>query len=364
MAFVDHSGEPGGGQLGLLRYLRQTDSIEGHVIQLGPGTVFDELTGQGSIVHKLSRSTSVLTHHTLNNAVARALAETDADLVIANSTRAISSLAANPLIRSGNWIAHLRDDLNPLRNSVAKRTYMSRFALPRFDGLIANSSWTLSTIPTRILESRPSRIAHPVSGTSTATASKWRRHPGPVRLLSLSRLDKWKGIGVLLDALRILEAEGLRDRFELTIAGSTTHGRDEYLEELRAKASLLQSQVKFVGHVSDPSGLLDSADALICASTTPEPFGQVVVQGLSAGLAVVATSRGGPAEILADGAGVLVEPDDAHALAVGLKDVMTDPNALAHYRALALERAAQFADTRTVAMMDSAISSIAKEALR
>lgn len=364
MAFVDHSGEPGGGQLGLLRYLRQTNSIQGHVIQLGPGAVFDELTDRGLTVRKLSRSTSVLAHHMLNRPIAHAITDCAPDLVVANSTRAISVLAANPLTWNGTSVAHLRDDLNPLRNSFAKRVYMSRFALPRFDGLIANSAWTLSTVPKRVLESRPSQIAHPVSGTSSVSATEWQRSPGPVRLLSLSRLDRWKGIDVLLDALRNLEAEGLQGRFELTIAGSTTHGRAEYLEELRAKASMLKSRVEFVGHVSDPSGLLDSADVLVCASTTPEPFGQVVVQGLSAGLVVVATNRGGPAEILEGGAGVLVEPDDAQALAGGLRELVTDLDRLVDFRGTALERATSFADERTVAMMDSALLKIATEAVR
>lgn len=49
-----------------------------------------------------------------------------------------------------------------------------------------------------------------------------------------------------------------------------------------------------------------------------EPFGLAPVEAAASGLACVATKNGGPAEIFADGSGVLVDPRDAGDIAKGL----------------------------------------------
>ena len=44
----------------------------------------------------------------------------------------------------------------------------------------------------------------------------------------------------------------------------------------------------------------------------PEPFGQVVIEGMAAGRAVVAADGGGPAEVITDGVdGLLFPPGDS-----------------------------------------------------
>ena len=40
---------------------------------------------------------------------------------------------------------------------------------------------------------------------------------------------------------------------------------------------------------------------LVHASTIPEPFGTVVLEGMAAGLAVIAPDQGGPAAVIEDG---------------------------------------------------------------
>ncbi len=55
------------------------------------------------------------------------------------------------------------------------------------------------------------------------------------------------------------------------------------------------------------------------ASTIPEPFGQVVVEAMAAGVPVVAADAGGPAEIITDGVdGLLYPMGDARSLAACL----------------------------------------------
>jgi glycosyltransferase involved in cell wall biosynthesis len=57
----------------------------------------------------------------------------------------------------------------------------------------------------------------------------------------------------------------------------------------------------------------------------PEPFGQVVVEGMAAGLPVVAAAAGGPAELIVDGrTGLLYPPGNADAIAGILQRLASD----------------------------------------
>jgi glycosyltransferase involved in cell wall biosynthesis len=56
-----------------------------------------------------------------------------------------------------------------------------------------------------------------------------------------------------------------------------------------------------------------------------EPFGLVTLEAMAAGRAVVATREGGPAEFVADGAGILVDPTDEDALVQALETATALP---------------------------------------
>jgi glycosyltransferase involved in cell wall biosynthesis len=57
----------------------------------------------------------------------------------------------------------------------------------------------------------------------------------------------------------------------------------------------------------------------------PEPFGQVVLEGMAAGVPVVASNEGGPAVLITSGVdGLLTRPGDAHELAQALRRLDED----------------------------------------
>ena len=93
-----------------------------------------------------------------------------------------------------------------------------------------------------------------------------------------------------------------------------------------AQSLELGDAVEFTGFRSDVPELIANLDILVHASTTGEPFGQVVVQGMAAGKPVVATNGGGVPEIVVDGlTGLLVPMSDADAMAAAICHLLSKP---------------------------------------
>jgi glycosyltransferase involved in cell wall biosynthesis len=139
---------------------------------------------------------------------------------------------------------------------------------------------------------------------------------------SAGRIDTWKGIEVLLDAVPLLQAA--RPDLEVVIAGSSVEGKEAYGERLASRAGRMPG-VHWVGARADVAELLADLDVFVLPSTQPEPFGLGLVEALASGAPVVATAPGGPVEIL-DGvsreAGRLVPPRNPDALATAVGDLL------------------------------------------
>jgi len=144
-------------------------------------------------------------------------------------------------------------------------------------------------------------------------------------VVSIGRLNAWKGHEVLVDAVGRLEHEGLAVRVE--IAGDPFPGGEHFLSRLEAHISGqgLADRVQLLGFVSDVREILRHASVFVLASTRPEPFGLALVEAMAAGVPCIATAHGGPVDIIEHGrSGLLVPPGDATELADAIRSVVTD----------------------------------------
>ena len=92
------------------------------------------------------------------------------------------------------------------------------------------------------------------------------------------------------------------------------------------RASGLAERVEFRGFREDIWPELASLDVLVHASVIPEPFGTVVLEGMAAGLAVIAPDEGGPASVVADGeTGRLFRSGELDSLAAAMRALRDDP---------------------------------------
>ncbi|MDX1738021.1 MAG: glycosyltransferase, partial [Alphaproteobacteria bacterium] len=139
----------------------------------------------------------------------------------------------------------------------------------------------------------------------------------PVIMLS-GRLTRWKGQTLLLRALAKLDMN-----VRCLLVGS---GRDEYQRELQelAKSLSIADRVHVVGECKDMPAAYKLADVVVSASTDPEAFGRVAVEGQAMGRPVVAPDHGGAVEQIDHGeTGWLFRHGDADDLARQLKQALS-----------------------------------------
>jgi glycosyltransferase involved in cell wall biosynthesis len=96
--------------------------------------------------------------------------------------------------------------------------------------------------------------------------------------------------------------------------------------------------VRLLGFRTDALSLMWAADIFVLPSLA-EPFGLVLLEAMSLGKPVVATSAGGPLEIvLAGETGLLVPPAQPHELALAINQLLADPEKAIEMGRKGLER--------------------------
>jgi len=379
VAYVGHVAQLSGGEIALARLIDALDEVDAHVILAEDGPLVDRLLASGISVEVLpmrSRTrnlrknrvgrrgvpiTAVLDTLWYAARLSRRINTVEADLVHTNTLKAgvYGSLAARLARVPVVW--HVRDRIAP--------DYLSRWAvilvrallatLP--DGVIANSQATRATL--RSAPERTSVVYSIVHDPITSPPVRVdQRQPGRFVVGMVGRIAQWKGQDVFLRAFAQAFGSGTE---AAVLVGAPMFGDAEqvYSEELRTLTQELgiADRVTFVGFRDDIWAELAPMDVFVHASVTPEPFGQVIVEAMLAGVPVIASAGGGPTEIVThDVDGLLYPPGDVDALAASMRRLRTDAPLRAQLAANARTRAERFspavAATAVMALYDSALA--------
>jgi glycosyltransferase involved in cell wall biosynthesis len=137
----------------------------------------------------------------------------------------------------------------------------------------------------------------------------------------LGRLVTEKGLSVLLEATRLLRAEG-RD-IEVVLIGD---GPDRPRLEKEIATMDLASSVRITGFLSgtDLDHVLRDVSAIVIPTTMEETAGLAAMEQMVRGRPVIASAIGGLGELVRD-AGLLFPPGDPHALADAMKRILDEP---------------------------------------
>lgn len=359
--FITHTAEPGGAELALYRYLMTTE-MHVSLLTMQEGPLWGNLSRPNIGVYAVRPARTRLGQLV---GLRRMLKEFGPATLVANSMMA-ALLCAVVKPRSANLMYWVRDGLQHSAMSKVGLFLTSLITLRRTSAVIANSQWTAATVNS-ISPMMETHVIPSPSGLSDTPGIPRTGpiNPGRIRLLYLGRLSSWKGVHHAIDALHRLRGGTQGVQYDLTIAGAALFDEKDYEESLRQTVSSLglEQGVTFLGHVDDVNQLLESHDVLLHCSVVPEPFGQVVVQGLGAGLAVIATDAGGPKEIISHGFdGLLYPSGDVDALVERVIQVV-DKELLPSLSQNAIGTALMYSDTALVARIDEFVSYASKSHL-
>ena len=234
-------------------------------------------------------------------------------LVIPGVLGARSAAADRPLV---SWV---RSEVEIDFPRHAKYRRLSPWVLDRSRRVIVQSESLLGTLRDRMGSLRDPAAAAALDERTRVLANAVALGPEPTYedragLVYLGRLVGWKGVEVLLTALRRLPSPP-----PLRVLGE-----GELRADLEAAAAGLP--VTFEGAVAsaDIPGRLAGARVLVAPSWT-EGFPNAVLEGMERGVPAVATRVGGMPDLVTSGTnGILVEPGDVDALAAGIAELLAD----------------------------------------
>jgi len=142
----------------------------------------------------------------------------------------------------------------------------------------------------------------------------------------VGRLESWKGQEVFLRAMA--EVRRAVPRVKGIVVGASVPHEPNYKDRLLAlrRELGLDYRVAFHDYRPDVPALMAALDVIVLPSSSPEPFGRVLIEAMAASKPVVATDAGAVREVIADGEhGLLVPVDDAGAMAEAVKRLLLDP---------------------------------------
>lgn len=244
------------------------------------------------------------------------------------------SIPRAPDRRTGRWLWRRYAAYIPVSDHVAgelSAAGVDRSRIVRvYDGL------DFEELPDRLAR-RPSDVRR-----------EFRVGPDQFMVAMVGHLHAWKGQDRVLGALSEL-SDDLLPRLRLVFVGEAPDSSRSYLHRLKrsVEENGLGGVVHFAGARDDALGIMNAADFVVHASTRPEPFGLVVLEAMACGRPVVASTLGGPSEIVSEGTGLLFDPAEEGALAHVIRRLIRSPDLRRRLAERAPERARTFSIEET-----------------
>ncbi|MCA9789166.1 MAG: glycosyltransferase family 4 protein [Cyanobacteria bacterium HKST-UBA05] len=167
----------------------------------------------------------------------------------------------------------------------------------------------------------------------------------PLQLAYFGRISDGKRFGDIIDALIHLKAfYPYEFPFKLWVYGEYIDERYRQHLELVISRHQLQPYVVFCGYQNDIGACMVGKDLVVLPSTN-ESFGRSIIEGMAAGIPILAAQSGGPTELFQSGHhGFFFKPKDPHDLAQQLIHIEHHRQQLADMRSNVVARAKKVFD--------------------
>jgi glycosyltransferase involved in cell wall biosynthesis len=245
----------------------------------------------------------------------------------------VGRFAGTAGLKGGIWTAVRSTELVAIRHTAVRR-----FLLEETDHIFAVCEWVRAVLVANGVPSGKitlSRQGTRTPSTSPAGATTRAASPGPsspVRLAFLGRIDRVKGINILIDALALLPH--LELRLDVFAVAQGEEGRQ--LEKELAAQARSDRRIRFMPPMAanDVVERLRGYDALLVPSQVLETGPLVIYEAFAAGIPVVGSALGGIAELVRNGeTGVLVGERSATAWADAIRRLVGEPGLLRKLKA-------------------------------
>jgi glycosyltransferase involved in cell wall biosynthesis len=291
------------------------------------GRLSEELRAEGVPVHALGevRVRQPWTVALARWRLKRLLGRGRYDVVVCHSPWA-QALLGPVVARAGTPLVFF------LHDAVAGRHWLERWAArTRPVSAVCNSRFTASKLGALypglphdvVYLPLPAREAQP--GARERLRAAEGVPEGQCVILQVSRMQSLKGQRLHLRALGRLRHRA--DWRCWMVGGAQRPEEADYLASLQRLAAELgiAERVHFLGQRRDIPDLLAAADVFCQPNELPDAFGLSFIEALRAGRPVVTTRMGGALEVVDEGCGVLVPPEDVGALASALERLVAEP---------------------------------------
>jgi glycosyltransferase involved in cell wall biosynthesis len=290
---------------------------------------------------------------------ARVLGEIDPDIIHTHGH------FAGVLGRAAAWWAGLPISVHHLHtiDTTLRRRHrrMERFLARLTDRVICCSRAVAEHarldlgIPESLVLIVPNGIEPMSCVTPGAALAKIGRPAKPV-IGCIGSLTPHKGQSILLRSLEHLPCD--RPLPTIVLIGD---GPERAVLEALAAALPRRPRVLFLGERQDARALLPAFDLLVVPSLEREGFGLAAIEGMDAGVPVIASRVGGLPEVVEEGrTGILVPPGDATALAQAIAGLLDRPET---GRALGAEGRRSVQESFRASIMARLIENLYEEAM-
>jgi L-malate glycosyltransferase len=342
--FVNHTGIVSGAEYSLLTLIGGLSPELVAGLACPEGRLAEMARGRGIEVHLIRGTAGSLRLHPWHTPlavaelalsglqIARVARRTGASVVHANSLRAGLAAGVACRLRPAGIVVHIRDCLP---DSTATRL-IRRVVAREADHVVAISEYVAERfrigiggrdVPISVIDNPVDLERFRVERREAATFPS----SDPL-LVMVGQISSWKGHDIAIRALYDVRRSHPQVRLlivgEIKFAEAATRLDNRgYLAGLHrlARELRLEEAVEFAGERDDIPQIMASADAVLVPSVE-EPFGRTVAEAMAVGTPVVATTVGGPAELIDDGiTGLLAPPGEPAAWSEAIRRILDDP---------------------------------------